>query len=486
MAAGIAWMSLMRVGVKGLGLLNTVILARLLVPADFGLVAMAVSVIAALELLSAFSFDYAIIQRQDATRGHYDTAWTLNVLFALALASTLALVAYPAADFYNEPRLRVVMQVLAVGMLVQGFENIGVVAFRKELEFRKEFLMRIVQKLCGTAVTLPLAFALRNYWALVIGMVTGTVLSVLISYYAHPFRARFSLVARGHLFSYSKWMLVNNMLYFLRDRTPDFVLGRTAGANVLGLFTISYEIASLPTTELVAPINRAVLPAYAKMAADLETLRRGFLDVIGLVAVVALPAGFGIAATSGLIVGVVLGDKWLAAVPLISILAVVGSLNAVQSNCGNVLYAMGRPKVITFAASIHVASLVASVIWAALYYGPTGIALAYLVNTALVTVPLNYAVLLRTLKLSPRRVLSLFWRPTIGTAVMYAATLAFVAELPTSARSLMGAILFGAAVYVVTVGLLWSIAGRPEGPEKTLVDKFLWPTWRRFLAYSQR
>ena len=486
MAAGIAWMSLMRIGVKSLGLVSTVILARLLVPADFGLVTMAMSIIAALELLGAFGFDFALIQRQDATRSHYDTAWTLNVTFASILAVLLLLLAYPAADFYNEPRLRAVIQVLAVSTLVQGFENIGVVAFRKELAFRKEFLMRIAQKLCSVVITVPLAFALQNYWALVIGMVTGTVVSVSISYYAHPFRARFSFAARAELFSFSKWMLVNNILYFLRDRTPDFMLGRIAGANVLGVFTISNEISSLPTAELVAPINRAVMPAYAKIASDLEALRRGFLDVIGLIAVVGLPAGFGIAATSSLIVGVVLGDKWAAAVPIISILAIVGSLSAIQTNCGNVLYAMGRPKLVTLCASIHVGLLIPAVIWGAYKYGAIGVADAALVNMAVVTVPLNYALMLRHLELPLYRVLALFWRPAVGTAVMYVATLKVSAGLPVSLGALLAAITFGASVYAVVVVLLWWLAGRPAGPEKTLVDKFLLPTWRRMAASLQR
>jgi lipopolysaccharide exporter len=486
MAAGIAWMSMMRVGVKCLGLVSTIVLARLLVPADFGLVAMAMSVVAALELLSAFSFDFALIQRQDADRSHYDTAWTLNVLFALLLATILLLVAPAAADFYNEPRLKTVMQILALGMFVQGFENIGVVAFRKDLAFRKEFLMRIAQKVCGTVVTLSLAFSLRSYWALVIGIVAGNAMSVVISYFAHPFRPRPSLAARGHLFSYSRWMLLNNALFFVRDRTPDFVLGRIAGASAVGLFSLSNEISNLPTGELVAPINRAVMPAYAKMAGDLEALRRGFLDVIGLIAVLALPAGVGIAATSELIVTVVLGDKWLAAIPLISVLAFVGSLNALQTNCGNVHYAMGRPELLTMCAAIQVVLLIPFMIWGAYEYGALGIAYAYVVSAAIINVPLNYAILLHRLKLPLAQVLSLYWRPVIGSVVMYFLTTAVARELSPSVGALLGAIAFGAIVYGLTVGLLWLAAGRPNGPEKTLLDKILLPTWQRLSATVQR
>jgi lipopolysaccharide exporter len=486
MAAGIAWMSLMRVGIKGLGLISTVVLARLLAPADFGLIAMAMSVIAALDLFAAFNFDVALIQRQDAGRTHYDTAWTFNILFAIALALVLVVIAFPAVDFYHEPRLRAVMHTLALGVFVMGFENIGVVAFRKELDFRKEFVMRIGQKVCTAAITLPLAFALRNYWALVIGMVSGNVLSVLISYYAHPFRPRISLAAGSQLFSFSKWMVVNNMLWFIRDRTPDFLLGRVAGANALGLYTISYEISNLPTAELVAPINRAVLPAYAKMAHDLELLGRGFLDVIGLVILLALPAGFGIAATSELIVNVVLGAKWSAAGPLVSILAIVGALNALQTNCGNVHYAMGRPKTMTIIGLIQVITLMPVLVWAAYRYGAVGIAAAYLGSFALVSVPVNYAVVLHRLRLPVARLLSLLWRPIIATAVMYAATKSWTGwSGNVSLVALLEAIAVGAASYGATIGILWLLAGRPEGPETTFTDKFFVPAWRRFEAARQ-
>ena len=480
MAAGIAWMSLMRIGVKGLGLISSVVLARLLVPADFGLVAMAMSVILALELLREFSFDVALIQRQDSDRSFYDTAWTLNVLFGVMLASILVLVALPAAEYYHEPRLRSVMSVLALGMLVSGFENIGIVAFRKDLAFHKEFVLRVAQKACAIAITLPLAFALRSYWALVIGTVCSYVLGVAISYYAHPFRPRFSLAARKHLFAFSKWLVANNALWFVRDRSQDFVLGRIAGSSALGLFTISYEISNLPTTELVAPINRAVFPAYAKMAEDLSVLAQGFLNVIGLVVVVALPSGFGIAATAPLLVPVMLGDKWLEAIPIVSILAIFGSLNAMQTNCGSIHYAMGKPHTLTMIGVVQLVFLLPSVIWSAFHYGAIGIAWAYLFNVALVIVPLNYGVALYRLRLPPWRLLALLWRPAAATGVMYGVVRVWVERSPQpSVVSLATAVAIGAATYAATLAALWWAAGRPDGVEKTFSERFLAAAWSR-------
>src|SRR5688572_26128481 len=109
-----------RLGDRLIGLVSTIVLARLLVPADFGLVMMAIVIIGALQLLGAFSFDLALIQNHRAGRQHYDTVWTINLLFAVAFGFLVVLLAVPAARFYNEPRLEAVMYVLAVATALQG------------------------------------------------------------------------------------------------------------------------------------------------------------------------------------------------------------------------------------------------------------------------------------------------------------------------------------------------------------------------------
>lgn len=130
MASGVAWMAGARMIVRALGALSTLVLARLLAPSDFGLIAMATSLIALLELLSAFSFDLALIRRPDSTSDDFDTAWTLNVLFAVAIAIALFISAPFAADFYREPRLQNVIYLVAAGNCLRAFNNIGTVEFR--------------------------------------------------------------------------------------------------------------------------------------------------------------------------------------------------------------------------------------------------------------------------------------------------------------------------------------------------------------------
>src|SRR6185312_2958390 len=144
--------------------------------------------------------------------------------------------------------------------------------------------------LSTVAATIVLAFLLRSYWAMVFATLIGRLSGVGLSYVLHPFRPRLSFSKLGEFFHFSKWIFAQNLLTFLKDRSADFVIGRLAGAHALGVFNVSTDIANMPGTELVAPINRALLPGYALLAHDRTALRNEYLLVMSLLGSVAIPA----------------------------------------------------------------------------------------------------------------------------------------------------------------------------------------------------
>ncbi len=472
-ARGATLMVLFKLIERGLGFISTLILARLLVPGDFGLVAMATSFIALIELIGAFGFDISLFRLAHAERVHYDSAWTLNVAVGVVLAALMMASAIPLAHFYAEPRLPQVIFVLALGSVASSLENIGVVEFRRQLEFGREFRFQVAKKVAAFSVTVPLAFILRNHWALVAGMLTGRIASTAWSYIIHPYRPRFALGAASELFGFSKWLLFNNFLYFLKDRGSDFIIGRSAGRTPLGLYNVGYDIANLPTTELVAPINRAVFPGYSKIAGDLAALRVGFVDVIGVVTLFAVPAGIGIAAIAPLACAVLLGPKWLAAIPVIEILAVHGAISALQSNVFAVYLALGRADLPTRITAAYVAVQLPLCAALTYWHGIEGAALAFLITAALFA-PVNYAVLLRKLELPAHRVLSVFWRPVSACVLMYFAARATATLMQGRAPSVIAlllAVASGAGTYALTIALLWRLAGSPPGPESSVLAR---------------
>lgn len=477
-ASGAAWMVAFKLIDRGLGLASTVVLVRLLVPADFGLVAMATVIIAALQLLIAFSLDVPLIQNPKAGRDQFDTAWTINLLFGLGAAALLAALGRPAAYFYSDPRLEAVIYVLALGFAVQATGNIGPVIFRRDMRFDQEFKFLLTKRVAVVCATIPLAFWLRSYWALVAGQLLGAMLGVVLSYHASTYRPRFSLAAKGELFHASKWLMLNNLTNFLNVRSAEFILGRILGAQALGYYTIAYEISTLPTTELVAPINRAAFPGYSRLANDKAQLRQSFLAVIGMIALFALPAAFGIFTVADLLVPTMLGWQWEPVVPLMQILALFGVIQALQTNISYVYLATGRLHMIAIVGLSQFALLLACMLPSLMLWGVKGAAWAYLASS-IVMIPVNQILLARYLELSGTAFARCLARPFLAALIMAALVLLLKHSITLPASTvaylamLLACVALGATVYVLALYLLWRGAGQPPGPEQVVFGKVL-------------
>jgi lipopolysaccharide exporter len=471
MAKGMAWMVAARLADRGVGLVSTVILARLLVPGDFGLVAMAVAIGGMLDLLGAFSFDVALIHKTKPTREHYDTAWTFTVMFGLICGVGMLALAHPAAAFYHEPRLTNVMYMMSVPIMLAAANNIGIVDFRKELDFHQEFIFIFTRRAVTFFITLGAAWAFRSYWALLIGITVGRVVNFIMSYKMNSYRPRFTFAASRDLFNFSKWLFINNFLNFLRHDGCTFIIGRMFGAAGLGIYTVSYELSNLPTTELVAPINRVAFPGYAKMQSR-DAVRESYLTLLGLITLVIVPIGIGIAAVAEPLVLTVLGEKWIEGAHLIAVLAISGAIMSTQTNNTSVYLAIGRPQKITIAQTIYLALLFPGLYLYLKHFGVAGAGYAYLtaqVVDACVQTSLSKGQLGFTWGDVGRTV----WRPLAGTVLMY-----FTVRMVDTQFAHLSAIErlaldvpAGIVAYAAVILALWQASARPEGAERIVLAR---------------
>ena len=374
MAKGAAWMIALRFAVRGIGLVSTAVLARLLVPEDFGLVALAMMVVALLEVLGEFNFEVALLRDQHAKRSHYDTAWTLTLLRGILVAGLLLLLAQPAAIFFGDSRLATVLSVLSIAAVIDGFANIGTVEFRRELHFHREFIYPLTIKMGTVVGTLLAAVWIRNYWALVIGIICGCVVRVGLSFAMSRYRPRPSLSEWRELITFSKWLFFTALLQYAYWRTDRLVVGKVMGAQALGLYAVAYELSNIATSELVAPVRRASLPAYAKVSCDLQTLRSVFVRDFATILFFGVPIAAGIGGLADPLVRVLLGERWLAAVPLMQILAIYGAFQVGPANTGPVYLALGKPQLITVSTALSVAVTLPAVLFGAWFYGAYGAA----------------------------------------------------------------------------------------------------------------
>lgn len=470
-ADGALWMVGFKLADRFIGLLSTLVLARLLTPADFGIVAMATAFIALLELATWFSFDLALIQNQQASRAHYDSAWTMNAIVALSMGAIMVLAAPYVASFYRTPPVAPILQVLAVGILAQGLENVGTVAFRKELNLRKEFAFLFTKRMIAVTIGIALAIALRSYWALVAGMVAGRVAGVALSYVIHPYRPRFDLSRSRELMGFSKWIWLNGALNFVNFRAADFFIGRMSGPGALGAYSLGYEIANLPTSEMAAPLSRAVFPGYALVANDAGAIRRTFIGVFGVLALVAVPAGLGIAAIADPIVNVLLGEAWRAAVPIIELVAVAGVLVALASNASYVCLAAGQPRRITALIALHTAVLLPALAVLVPAQGAIGAAWA-IVGAASLSTPVALATAAQVAGIRAGAMLATMARPAIAGVVMYFLVKHAAGYVGAQGIfALLALVGLGAASYAGVLATLWLVQGRPDGAESAVLSR---------------
>lgn len=487
MALGATWMVALRLTDRSLGLVSMLLLARLLVPHDFGIVAMAMSFVALLELLTSFGFDVALIQKQARDREQWDTAWTFDVLFGIGVAAVLVILAGPVAGFYKTVELESVIRILAIGSIIQGFQNIGVVAFRKDLRFDREFRFLILKKFASFLVTIPAAIILESYWALVIGQIFGKVAGTALSYGVHPYRPRLTLASAGSLLHFSKWLLATNLTTYLWARSSDWIVGRISGAQALGTYNLGFEIAALPGTELVAPINRALLPAYSRLAGSLDRLRAEYLSVLSVVVLVGIPAVVGLAATAPLMVPVVLGPNWQGVAPVLMILAFSGVTQMVTGNVFPLYMAMGRTDLVVKVTLVPAVLFVALLLLVVPRFGVVGAATSALISS-LVAAPLSLFLITRMLELNLLDIVRAVYRPFVAAAIMCTAVLLYsshvVGQRATGATwpELLLSVTIGLIIYPLLVLLLWLIAGKPEGGERMLWRKGE-EAWTRVTQY---
>lgn len=471
LASGSAWMVGLRWAMRGLGLLSTFILARLLTPGDFGLVAMAMLVVELVEVFGQAGQQLALIRIPAPTRADYDSAWTLGILVALVVLLVLWAIAPPAAAYFHEPRAKNLIRLLALRPLLTSFDNIGVVAFRKDFRFSREFAFQLSQKLATIFVTIGVALWLRDERALVAGLLGGPAFGVAASYALHPYRPRPSLARVRGLLAFSGWMLLVNVAQYFHDKADEFVVGGVASATAMGAYSVAADAATAPTIEVVLPATRALFPVFARLGDDRAALRAAYLDVFAAACLISVACGAGMALVAGDFVRVALGEKWLAAIPLVRLLALSGGLYGIMHNGITVLSATGHARLSGVLAASRTLLLVPALIAAGLLGGVETIAATRMLMT-LAFIPGIALAVARVLPVTLLDMLFRLWRPLLAGAAMAAVVLAVQAASPDAPwLRLFLAVGAGAAAYLGTVALLWRLAGRPDGLEATVLGR---------------
>lgn len=473
--SGSAWLLSARALTNLLGIVSTVLLARLLLPSDFGLVAIAMTVLAIVSSLTELSLSQALIQHPSPSRDHLNTAWTINVIRGLIVGATLAVSADLIATVYSDPRIENVLYVLALNCVLLGLANPKSAILNKDLIFWQSFIVETVAKVFTVSISVSIAAIYHSYWALVLGLVFGQLSSLVISYLLIPFLPRPRLNKFREFWSFSIWITLGQAINTINWRFDQLIVGGLLGKTALGYYAVGDNLAQMPTREAVAPLSSALFPGLTKLADDRDRLSHAYQKAQSFITFVALPIGVGFALISEPVVILAMGSKWLAAVPVIQGLSAIFALQTIGSMVAPLAMAKGRTKKLFFRDAQMFAIRLPIIIAGTYYFGIKGL-IASRILTGLIAILFNVVLVRHLTGLTLKAQISANYRSLISVLVMAAAVIAFDTYFLSESTSVLGGvyailymIIVGALTYAVAAGTLWYIAGLKEGPESELL-----------------
>jgi O-antigen/teichoic acid export membrane protein len=438
-AGGLRWSALGQLGRQATLLATTVLLSRLLGPESLGLMSMAVVVLGFLELFRDLGSGAAVVQRRELGPALLDTLFWLNLAAGLACAALLVALAPLAARFFGEPAVAPLLQLLALGVVVNSLGVVQQALLQRAVAFRAIAGVELVAALCGAIVAVALALSGAGVWSLaaqsLATALTATPLFWLLSGF-HP-RLRFDPAALRAVAGFSGGLVGFNVVNYAARNADNLLIGRVLGPASLGLYSLAYRLMLYPVQLLAQIATRVLFPLLSRVE-DEARFRRAYLELSAAIALVAAPIYVAMGALSDPLALALLGPAWAGAAPLLAIFAPVGLFQALTNPTGLIYQARGRTDLLLAwgvgSSAVMVAAFVIGLRW-----GATGVAAAYALSMLLLAYPV-FALPFRLIGLPVAALLRTLWPCLVCAAgmllVLLAARLALAALPPVAQLAL--------------------------------------------------
>jgi lipopolysaccharide exporter len=333
---------------RSLGLLSTLILARLLLPEDFGIVAIAAITLQFATVLSNSGIQQYIPQKDQIDDEDINTAWSIDVLMKFIIWVLLFIGASFIADFYGNSKITPVIQVVSIVIFFRALQNPALHMLRRNLEYKPIFWLLTGQKLSSFVVVVSIAYFTHSYWAIIVGDLIFSIVGLIGSYYLLEYRPKFSLKKRIEQWAFTKWMLARGILGFFRSQLDNLMVSKMFTIGELGIYNVIRGISVLPATDIITPSVEPLLASFSKVKHDVESLDLQFRTSLLMIFILIMPICVVLASYSNEIVFVLLGKNWIDQGPLLANLTVLLFTFSIGSILGNFYIAIGKVKLIFF------------------------------------------------------------------------------------------------------------------------------------------
>ena len=470
LSAGLILMAGMAVA-KLLDLVGMLLVARMVSPEGFGIVATCLITYQFVAVITQMNTSDALIQRETLEERDLDRAFSLNMVRGLIIYIVLLISSLPISWMIDNPDVIPVLSVMGLGQVLFGLRNPKLVEFKRKVRPLRPALTELIGKTVGFIALAIVAYVTQSYWAIVVGMVFGQLVSVVISYLFAPYRPRLEFRGIGWLLSFSIWFNLNSIANAINAQFDRFYTGYALDEVALGIYTLATSIGTQLIWALAAPLMNALFAGLALVKSEPEKLKNAYLLGQQVIFISMIPIGVGLALIAKPLTLFLLGEEWLAVAPVIAIIAPATALFMLAVGPHSLALAKGRPDKVFWRTAALVLLTIPATIFAITNFGMTGAAwVRALSNFIFVILSLQMARVLSGASIAEQ--LKNCARPAASVIIMALVVTTFVSNNfgfhPTDASilAIIKIAALGALTYFASSYLLWSFAGKPDGAER--------------------
>jgi O-antigen/teichoic acid export membrane protein len=450
-------------------------LARLLSPADFGLVAIAMSVMMIVEAVMELPLGLALVALPERTKAHFDTVFTVGLLRGAVLALILILTAWPLAKIYHDNRLIALLCVLGLAPASSGLASPRMAEYAIKMDFKPNFAMDVISRFATFAVSVSVAWLTGSYWSLALGTLASPLTLVVVSFIYAPYLPSLTLSKWRDFSGYLRWTTLTQLLTATNWQMDQLLLGRLVSRQELGAFSMASNLSAVPGQILIVQAAKPLLAGFSLVRNDLRRLASAYQKSVNGVVAVGLPLLAGIWFTATPLIRLALGNQWSEAVPLLQWLSIAAMPSLFVSPVWALVMALNKPNIFFRLALSEFIIKLPLMLVGVFSFGILG-ALGVRVMTAVFATGCSMWFVRALIKLPIGTQLLIAWRPTLGVVIM-----AFTCEMlgwdflnPQDHGQLILSLIWilgiGGTVYVGSLLLLWFLAGRPDGIEAKALE----------------
>lgn len=452
-------------------LLAVIIVARVLQPAEFGTVSLALSILVLTNAVTELPVTDILVQRSEISKSHLDAAFTLNFARALVVALVLALAALLTHIILPSSPLALLVLVLIAAPVAQGLFSPAVVHATRKLDFRISTAAQVIGKIAGFLTSLVLVLIDLPIWALPAGAVVTPTVATVVSYRFARYTPVLSSERIRELISFAGWITLSKIFITLNQQSDRLMIGGVLGTAALGRYAMGSDLASHITYSFANPIMQPMLSAFSRLSGDVPRLKNAYLRSQQMAVLVILPLGVGAAAVADLMIQVLLGPGWEGVATVFSWLAPVIALQMLVASIPAVAISLARTPLLAVREGLALAIRLPPTVLGAFWFGLVGAAVARSV-TGIAIIVMNLSIARRLLGLTVWMQVRNNTRAFAGAIVMFTLVRVLVNAFPEGTADgvlLALAATAGAAIYASTVLGLWLVTGKPESAESTII-----------------